>query len=125
MYKRGDIYFAKIIGHGNIQNGIRPVVIIQNDIGNKYSPTLIVAVLTSRKMNKNMPTHVFINKKYGLDLDSKVLAEQITTINKTDIVGDKVCNIPSSLMQRVDNALAVSLGLNTYKPNRERELQVI
>ena len=82
-YLRGDIFYADLgEGIGSEQSGYRPVVIIQNNIGNKYSPTVIVAAITSRKMNRNQPTHYHIEAGYGLELLSTILLEQLRTVDK-------------------------------------------
>lgn len=111
MCKRGEVYYANLgEGKGSRQGGTRPVVIIQNNIGNKFSPTVIVACLTS-KNKKSMPTHVDLSTAVGLELDSKVLCEQILTINKTDLQGNVVCELPQYAMSKIDEALSISLGL--------------
>ena len=118
MCKRGEIMYAELPdSKGSIQNGRRPVVIIQNNIGNKYSPTVIVAVLTSRG-KKDMPTHVNISKSFGLESDSKVLCEQVLTINKTDLK-NVICILPESIMKQVDDALLVSIGITPPQPQAQ------
>lgn len=111
MYKRGEIYFAEMeIGCGSEQNGYRPVIILQNDIGNEYSQTTIVAPVTS-KPKKNIPTHVLIKKhESGMKEDSTILLEHIRTIDKSRIVSYIGCATPD-IMNKVDNAILISLGV--------------
>lgn len=112
VVKRGDIYYADLSPViGSEQGGIRPVLIIQNDIGNKYSPTVIVAAITSQINKAKLPTHVEISsEEYGLNRDSVVLLEQIRTIDKRRL-RDKIGHISDNLMIQVDEALMISLGL--------------
>lgn len=108
--KRGDIYYADLSPViGSEQDGTRPVLCIQNDTGNKHSPTIIVAAITSRKTKANFPTHVSISTK-GLKKKSYVLLEQIRTIDKTRL-GEYVGKISKDDMGRVDHAIIVSMGL--------------
>lgn len=111
LYK-GDIYYADLSPViGSEQGGIRPVLIIQNDIGNKYSPTVIVASITSRLDKHRLPTHVFFQaQKYGLPRNSMVLLEQIRTIDRTRL-NEYVGHMDSVEMQFVEEALLVSLGI--------------
>ncbi|MBR2404821.1 MAG: type II toxin-antitoxin system PemK/MazF family toxin [Clostridia bacterium] len=110
--KRGDIYYADLSPViGSEQGGVRPVIIIQNDVGNKYSPTVIIAAITSQINKAKLPTHIEISgEKYGLSKDSVILLEQIRTIDKrrlkekTGHAGDELCT-------RVSEALKISLGL--------------
>jgi len=110
---RGEIYFAKLsdVG-GSVQNGMRPVLIIQNDKGNKFSPTTIVVPITS-KAKKPMPTHVRVGTELGLRVSSTILAEQIICINKSQIAGF-VTKLPASAMQKVETALALSISLGIH-----------
>jgi mRNA interferase MazF len=110
--KRGDIFFAELSPVvGSEQGGIRPVLIIQNDIGNQYSPTTIVAAITSQISKAKIPTHVEIaTEQSGLLKDSVVLAEQLRTIDKRRLK-EKVSTINDELMKKVDHALEISLGL--------------
>jgi mRNA interferase MazF len=112
VVKRGDIYYADLSPViGSEQGGIRPVLIIQNDIGNKYSPTVIVAAITSQINKAKLPTHVEISsEEYGLNRDSVVLLEQIRTIDKRRL-RDKIGHISDNLMAQVDESLMISLGL--------------
>ena len=96
---------------GSEQGGIRPVLIIQNDMGNKYSPTVIVAAITSQINKAKLPTHVEISsEEYGLNKDSVILMEQVRTIDKKRL-RDKIGHISNTLMDSVDNALLISIGL--------------
>jgi mRNA interferase MazF len=109
--RRGEIYFADLgtDNKGSEQNGTRPVLIIQNNIGNRYSPTVIVACITSRLYKNDIPTHVKLYKEqYDLNYDSLVLCEQIKTIDKTRLIS-KVSQITYSDEQRVNSALRLSI----------------
>ncbi|UOF92125.1 type II toxin-antitoxin system PemK/MazF family toxin [Fodinisporobacter ferrooxydans] len=110
--KRGDIFFADLSPViGSEQGGFRPVLIIQNDIGNRFSPTVVVAAITAQIQKAKLPTHVEIDaKSYGLDRDSVILLEQIRTIDKQRLT-DKITHLDEELMTRVNEALQISLGL--------------
>ncbi|MSE05540.1 PemK family transcriptional regulator [Lactobacillus salivarius] len=110
--KRGDIFFADLSPVvGSEQGGVRPVLIIQNNIGNKFSPTVIIAAITSKISKPKMPTHIgLVAKEVGLEKDSVVLLEQLRTIDKQRLK-DKVTHIDEKLMQRVNTALKISVGL--------------
>ena len=111
--RRNEIWMCDLgTGVGSEQCGIRPVLIVQNDDGNKYSPTIIVAAVTSQKKAK-LPTHVEISAKdYGIVKDSVILLEQIKTIDKQRLK-EYVCRADQKLMNRVDEALHISLMLHT------------
>lgn len=110
--KRGDVYFADLSPVvGSEQGGVRPVLIIQNDIGNRFSPTAIVAAITAQIQKAKLPTHIEIDaKKYGFERDSVILLEQIRTIDKQRLT-DKITHLDDEMMDRVDEALKISLGL--------------
>lgn len=110
--KRGDIYYADLSPVvGSEQGGVRPVLIVQNDVGNKYSPTVIASAITSQIYKAKLPTHIEIKaNEYGLQKDSVVLLEQIRTIDKKRIK-DKIGRLDSPLMEKVNEALSVSFGL--------------
>ena len=110
--KRGDIYYADLSPVvGSEQGGLRPVLIIQNDVGNRYSPTVIAAAITSRMGKNRLPTHIDINAdKVGLAKDSVVLLEQIRTLDKRRLK-EKMGHLDDSLMTAVNTAIAVSFGL--------------
>ena len=112
--RRGDIYYADLSPVvGSEQGGIRPVLIIQNDIGNRHSPTVICAAITSRMNKAKLPTHVEIDSgRYKIVKDSVVLLEQIRTIDKQRLK-DLVCHVDRERMRKVDEALCVSLMLHT------------
>lgn len=113
VVKRGDLFYANLSPVlGSEQGGIRPVVIIQNDVGNKYSPTVIIAPITSRMNKTKLPTHVKINasEKFGLPKDSVVLLEQIRTIDKQRLK-DKIGKFDKRRMVDIDNAILTSLEL--------------
>jgi len=110
--KRGFVYYADLSPVvGSEQGGVRPVLIIQNNVGNKYSPTVIVAAITSHIKKGKLPTHVELSgEKYGLEKDSVILLEQIRTIDKQRLQ-QKVTDLDEAIMSRVDEALKISLGL--------------
>lgn len=110
--KRGDIYYADLSPViGSEQGGVRPVLIVQNDVGNKYSPTVIAAAITSQQSKTKMPTHIPIcGQGCGLQKDSVVLLEQIRTLDKQRLK-EKMGSIDENSMSRVDNAISISFGL--------------
>lgn len=112
--KRGYLYYADLSPVvGSEQGGVRPVLIIQNDIGNKYSPTVIVAAITSQINKAKLPTHIEISAhEYGLNKDSVILLEQIRTIDKKRLREKTGC-LDKNMMLKVDNSLQISLGLFT------------
>lgn len=112
IVKRGDVYFADLSPVvGSEQGGVRPVLVIQNDIGNRFSPTVIVAAITAQIQKAKLPTHVEIDaKEYEFDRDSVILLEQIRTIDKQRLT-DKITHLDESMMAKVDDALQISLGL--------------
>ena len=111
---RGDIYYADLRPVvGSEQGGVRPVLIIQNDIGNKHSPTVICAAITSQMNTAKLPTHVELDSsRYALVKDSVVLLEQLRTIDKKRL-RDKVCHLDREILRKVERALLISLDLNT------------
>ena len=112
--KRGDIYYADLSPVvGSEQGGLRPVLIIQNDIGNRYSPTVIAAAITSRMSKTHLPTHIDIfAEKAGLSKDSVVLLEQIRTLDKKGLK-EKMGHLDDDMMSIVNSAIAVSFGLDS------------
>ncbi|MBE6812006.1 MAG: type II toxin-antitoxin system PemK/MazF family toxin [Clostridia bacterium] len=110
--KRGDIYYADLSPVvGSEQGGIRPVLIVQNDVGNKFSPTVIAAAITSQKDKTKLPTHIQVNADgCGLQKDSIVLLEQVRTIDKRRLREHMGC-LDTMDMNRVNQALFVSFGL--------------
>ena len=110
--KRGDIYYADLSPVvGSEQGGLRPVLIIQNDVGNRYSPTVIAAAITSRMGKNRLPTHIDIHAdKVGLSKDSVVLLEQIRTLDKRRLK-EKLGHLDDGMMSDVNTAIAVSFGL--------------
>ena len=113
--RRGDVFYADLRPViGSEQGGIRPVLIIQNDIGNKHSPTIICAAITSKMNKAKLPTHIELSAmKYDMVKDSVILLEQLRTIDKSRLK-DKVCHLDEEIMQKVDRALCISLELHTY-----------
>ena len=112
IVKRGDVFFADLSPVvGSEQGGTRPVLIIQNDIGNRFSPTVIIAAITAQIQKAKLPTHVEIDaKKYGFERDSVILLEQLRTIDKSRLT-DRITQLDEALMEKVDISLAISLGL--------------
>ncbi|MDV6378517.1 type II toxin-antitoxin system PemK/MazF family toxin [Sporosarcina sp. GW1-11] len=110
--KRGDVFFADLSPVvGSEQGGTRPVLIIQNDIGNRFSPTVIVAAITAQIQKAKLPTHVEITaERHGFERDSVILLEQVRTIDKSRLT-DKITHLNDTLMKQVDEALQVSFGL--------------
>ena len=109
--KRGELFYADLSPVvGSEQGGVRPVLVIQNDVGNKYSPTVIVCAVTSQMTKAKLPTHIEFNKgDFGLNKDSVALLEQIRTIDKTRLK-EKIGELPEDVMKEVNNALLISLG---------------
>ena len=111
-FKRGDLYYADLSPViGSEQGGIRPVLIVQNDVGNKYSPTVIVAAVTSQINKAKLPTHIELSAEvYGLPKDSVVLLEQVRTLDKRRLK-EKIGVVDEFKMQKISRALLISLGL--------------
>ncbi|MBD5543179.1 MAG: type II toxin-antitoxin system PemK/MazF family toxin [Lachnospiraceae bacterium] len=112
--KRGDIYYADLRPViGSEQGGIRPVLIVQNDVGNKHSPTIICAAITSKMNKAKLPTHIEIEaERYHMVKDSVVLLEQLRTIDKKRLK-ERICHLDSEIMEKVNKGLLISLELNT------------
>ena len=112
IVKRGDIYYADLSPVvGSEQGGVRPVLIVQNDVGNRYSPTVIAAAITSQKEKSKLPTHIELDSKNcGLSKDSVVLLEQIRTIDKRRL-REKMGSLDANSMSQVNHALSISFGL--------------
>ncbi|MEG0978740.1 MAG: type II toxin-antitoxin system PemK/MazF family toxin [Oscillospiraceae bacterium] len=110
--KRGDIYYADLSPVvGSEQGGVRPVLIVQNDVGNKFSPTVIAAAITSQKYKTNLPTHIQVNAdECGLARDSIVLLEQVRTLDKKRLK-ERMGTLADEDMDRINQALSVSFGL--------------
>jgi mRNA interferase MazF len=115
IIKRGDIFYADLRPVvGSEQGGVRPVLIIQNDTGNKHSPTVICAAITSKMNKAKLPTHVELDAdKYGVVKDSVILLEQVRTIDKSRLK-EKVCHLDRDVLKKIDKALIISLSLDTY-----------
>ena len=120
IVKRGDIYYADLSPVvGSEQGGLRPVLIIQNDIGNRYSPTVIAAAITSRIGKTRLPTHIDIYaNQVGLAKDSVILLEQIRTLDKRRLK-EKMGHLDDSMMDTVNTAIAISFGLGNAKQDAE------
>ena len=113
--KRGDIYYADLRPViGSEQGGIRPVLIVQNDVGNRHGPTIICAAITSKLNKAKLPTHIELSAgRYDMVKDSVILLEQLRTIDKKRLK-DKVCHLDEDIMKEVNRGLMVSLELGTY-----------
>ena len=110
--RRGDIYYADLSPVvGSEQGGVRPVLVIQNDVGNRHSPTVICAAITSRMNKAKLPTHVELStRQCQIVRDSVILLEQLRTIDKVRLK-DKICHLDSEIMEKVGKALRISLEL--------------
>lgn len=113
--KRGDVYYADLSPViGSEQGGIRPVLVLQNNVGNKYSPTIIISAITSQINKSKLPTHIEINATdFGLSKDSVVLLEQIRTIDKKRL-REKIGHLNEDVMQQVNEALQISFGMANF-----------
>lgn len=108
--KRGEIYYADLSPVvGSEQGGVRPVLVVQNDVGNKYSPTVIAAAITSKLNKAKLPTHIEVGLEFGLETDSVVLMEQIRTLDKKRLK-QRIGALDNDKMKQVNNALLISLG---------------
>lgn len=118
--RRGDIFFADLRPVvGSEQGGIRPVLIIQNDMGNRHSPTVICAAITSKMNKAKLPTHVALEvRKYDIIKDSVILLEQIRTIDKSRL-REKVCHLDDEILCKIDRALRISLALDAESESTE------
>lgn len=114
IIRRGDVYYADLRPVvGSEQGGIRPVLIIQNDVGNRHSPTVIVAAITSQINKSKLPTHVELSsRRYEMVKDSVILLEQLRTIDKRRLK-ERVCHLDGEILTKVDRALEISLELPT------------
>ena len=112
--RRGDVYYADLRPVvGSEQGGIRPVLIVQNDVGNRHSPTIICAAITSKMNKAKLPTHIELSaQRYHMVKDSVILLEQLRTIDKLRLK-DKICHLDESIMQKVGKGLMISLQLDT------------
>jgi len=112
--KRGDIYYADLRPVvGSEQGGVRPVLIVQNDVGNRHSPTVICAAITSKMNKAKLPTHIELRgAQYEMERDSVVLLEQLRTIDKKRLK-DRICHLDQDVMNKVNMALEISLQLRT------------
>ena len=115
IMRRGDVYYADLRPVvGSEQGGIRPVLIVQNDVGNRHSPTVICAAITSKMNKAKLPTHIELSSgRYDMVKDSVILLEQLRTIDKKRLK-DRVCHLDEDIMRQVNRGLMVSLELGTY-----------
>ena len=118
--KRGEIYYADLSPVvGSEQGGIRPVLIVQNDLGNRYSPTVIAAAITSQRDKSKLPTHIELSSRScGLSRDSVVLLEQVRTLDKRRLK-ERMGRLDEDAMARIDRALSVSFGLRSPRPTQQ------
>ena len=114
IIRRGDVFYADLRPViGSEQGGVRPVLIIQNDVGNRHSPTVICAAITSRMNKPKLPTHIAIDAmQYHMVKDSVILLEQLRTIDKSRLK-DKICHLDEEILKKIDDALKISLQLYT------------
>ena len=118
--KRGDIYFMQTKGRDSVQAGFRPVIIVQNNIGNLHSPNTIVCSITAQ-VKQPLPTHVYIGTSGGLTKKSTVLCEQIQTVPKEDLTGYLGCISDPRTLERIDKSIQISLGLNNQEVQHSNE----
>lgn len=117
--KRGELYYADLSPVvGSEQGGVRPVLVVQNDTGNRYSPTVIAAAVTSKIHKARLPTHIELPQAFGLQKDSVILLEQIRTIDKRRLMS-RIGELPPSTMSRVNRAILISLGFSDAREERE------
>jgi mRNA interferase MazF len=115
MCKRGDVYFVELPKKegSSIQGGLRPLIVVQNNMGNKFSPTVLGVTTTSKMSKKQLPTHVMLKAEDGLNVDSIALCEQVFTINKSDLSERNfVCTLSEEKIKQIDKALSVSIGID-------------
>ena len=114
VIRRGDVFYADLRPViGSEQGGIRPVLVIQNDVGNRHSPTVIVAAITSKMNKAKLPTHIELTvEKHHMVKDSVILLEQIRTIDKTRLK-DKICHLDDGILKKINKALCISIYLDT------------
>lgn len=117
--KRGELYYADLSPVvGSEQGGVRPVLVVQNDTGNKYSPTVIAAAVTSKIHKARLPTHIELPQAFGLQKDSVILLEQIRTIDKKRLMS-RIGELPPATMSRVNRAILISLGFEEGAPSTQ------
>lgn len=120
IIKRGDMFRAVFDAVGSEQGGERPFIVLQNNLGNRYSPTLIVALVTT-KVKRDMPTHVKLTKEFGLKEDSVVMLEQIRTIDKSRIInGSYIGRVSRETMKLIDEAMSISIALKNSRDTEAR-----
>lgn len=126
LFKRGEIYFVELpSSSGSVQQGKRPVLVIQNDMGNEFSPNLIVLSLTTKVAKRHMPTHVRVGVEHGLRYESDIQCESIITLDKRLVSFDNyIAILPEEKMQEVDRALQISLGIFSQQPETVTEIDM-
>lgn len=126
LFKRGEIYFVELpSASGSVQQGKRPVLVIQNDRGNEFSPNIILLSLTTKVSKRHMPTHVRVGVEHGLRYDSDIQCESIITLDKRLVSFDSyITTLPESKMQEVDRALQISLGMFAPQPQVVTEVDM-
>lgn len=116
---RGDIFFANLgEPYGSEQSGVRPVAVVQNDMGNRHSTTLVVIPLTSVQKKTRLPTHIYVGKCFGLQIESMALVEQITTIDRCRL-HDYIGHINYATMKRLEAAILISVGIENGGEHRD------
>ena len=126
LFKRGEIYFVELpSSSGSVQQGKRPVLVIQNDRGNEFSPNIIVCSMTTKVGKRRIPTHVHVGTEFGLRYESDIQCESIITLDKRLVSFDRyITTLPESKMQEVDKALSISLGMLTPTVEVANELDM-
>lgn len=122
--KRGDVFLANLgSGEGSEQGGLRPVVVIQNNVGNTYSPTIIVAAITSRLTKRQIPTHVQLSQEqYGTPKPCVILTEQVKTIDKRRLTGERLFSLNDMDTVRLNRAIGVSFGLEPTRRSQNNSV---
>lgn len=123
---RGEIYYYNFgTNEGSIQNGFRPVLVIQGDKGNEASPTTIVAAMTTAFKKKYLPTHIYLGERFGLSKPSMVMLEQLRTVNQEDLLENVGCVNDAYLIRMIGNAIKKGLGLWNYEPKNKNEVRCL
>ena len=110
--RKGQIWYAKLSGMGSVQNATRPVLVFQNDMASRHSPCVLILPISSKTNKRSLPTHVFLDKNVGLSVDSVVLCEQITTIDKTQLINFTGITLDKAKMMEVLKGIMIQLGVS-------------